>query len=287
MDEVAKIIQQEFEIDEENSIDKRKKDTPEQFGYMSLHFVAAIGVERLSLPEYRQYANIVAEIQIRSIIQHAWAEIEHDLGYKSELEIPYGIRRAFYRLSALLEQADLNFSNIRQELTDYETHVTRIIGRPSEDFGDLGIDKLTLLEYIKSIRLVSVIDAKIAKALKTHVVPISPERGTFLTEITIPNRIRQLHLVGINKLSVLDEELKRHESAVVSVGSTVLSMPDDSNFSEITVAKGSCVFFLCYVISALKGRDALLEYMREAKFSEPAESHESFASAIMHSLGIE
>lgn len=279
VDIVAEIIRNNLEIDEENSIDKRQKESPEQFGYMSLHYVASLGTTRLSLPEYNQYADMVAEIQIRSIVQHAWAEVEHDLGYKSELEIPYGIRRAFHRTSALLEEADLSFSAIRQELVSYEANVTGIIGRQADDFGNLGLDKLTVLNYIKHIKLVSAIDAKIAKKIESYVVPSGNGWESWFLTFVVPNRIRQLHLVGISKLSELHEGLKRHEGAIVSVGAAILS--DGTDTSEITVAKGSCVFFLCYVLSALKGRAALLKYMKEAKFSEPPETHRSFASMIM------
>ncbi|MFL6282676.1 MAG: GTP pyrophosphokinase family protein [Pyrinomonadaceae bacterium] len=99
VDAVARIIENEFEIDPENSVDKRKK-APDTFGYLSSHYIVRLRPVRLQLPEYGRFSQCQAEIQIRSIIQHAWAEIEHDLGYKSQNAVPPPVRRQFFRLAA-------------------------------------------------------------------------------------------------------------------------------------------------------------------------------------------
>src|SRR6185503_1723451 len=56
------------------------------------------------------------EVQIRSILQHAWAEIEHDIGYKSPRALSYPTRRSFARLASLLELADIEFTRLRAEV---------------------------------------------------------------------------------------------------------------------------------------------------------------------------
>ena len=86
VDKLAKVIERNFKIDTENSIDKRVMD-PERFGYSSLHYIVEYTPERLKLIEYKYFTGIKFEIQIRSILQHAWAETEHDLGYKSKNEV--------------------------------------------------------------------------------------------------------------------------------------------------------------------------------------------------------
>ena len=88
VDRVAEIIEQEFLIDRENSVDKRASLDPDRFGYLSLHYVVQLSAARSRLTEYRRYRETKFEIQVRSILQHAWAEIEHDLGYKSRSAIP-------------------------------------------------------------------------------------------------------------------------------------------------------------------------------------------------------
>ena len=52
-------------------------------GYQSIHFVVELQQNRTSLPEYARYANLRAEVQLRTVLQHTWAEIEHDIQYKS------------------------------------------------------------------------------------------------------------------------------------------------------------------------------------------------------------
>ena len=80
VDKVAKVVEEEFDIDRENSVDKREIDT-DRFGYRSLYYVASLKKSRTILSEYSDFETFKFEFQIRSILQHSWAEIEHDLGY--------------------------------------------------------------------------------------------------------------------------------------------------------------------------------------------------------------
>src|SRR5699024_3095329 len=53
----------------------------------------------------------------------AWAEIEHDLGYKLGKQIPWEIRRSFSRVASLLETADIAFNDIRNRMDKYEEEI--------------------------------------------------------------------------------------------------------------------------------------------------------------------
>jgi ppGpp synthetase/RelA/SpoT-type nucleotidyltranferase len=116
VDAVARLIEEEFLIDAERSVDKRAALEPDRFGYLSLHYIAQLNQNRSQLVEYSTYTGVRFEVQIRSILQHAWAEIEHDRGYKSEAEVPKTVRRRFSRLASLLELADDEFLGLRDEL---------------------------------------------------------------------------------------------------------------------------------------------------------------------------
>lgn len=118
IDRVAQVIEQEFAVDQTRSVDKRTTMEADRFGYLSVHKVVQLSEQRTSLPEYKRFEGLFAEIQIRSILQHAWAEIEHDLGYLAE-ELPVHLRRKFSILSGMLELVDEEFKRLRDELANH------------------------------------------------------------------------------------------------------------------------------------------------------------------------
>lgn len=124
VDRVVKVVDREVEIDAERSVDKRPLNDPDRFGYASVHRICKLPEVRTQLAEYRAFADLRCEIQIRSILQHAWAEIEHDLGYKAANGIPVHLRRRFSMLAGLLELADDQFMRLRDDLTRYAEKAT-------------------------------------------------------------------------------------------------------------------------------------------------------------------
>lgn len=116
VDVIKKALSDVFGIDRINSIDKRNQ-VGNSFGYASLHLVASLGRPygfkgKLHGPEL--YGGLRFEIQIRTILEHAWAEIEHDIGYKSELAagLSIPIKRGLSRLAAVLETVDVEFIRV-------------------------------------------------------------------------------------------------------------------------------------------------------------------------------
>jgi hypothetical protein len=91
----------------------------ERFGYKSVHYLVELKGDRTRLPEYERFAGLVAEIQVRTVLQHAWAEIEHDIQYKSTVTIPTEIRRRFVALAGMLEIADREFQGIQDSDSDF------------------------------------------------------------------------------------------------------------------------------------------------------------------------
>lgn len=87
----------------------------DKLGYQSIHYIASLKHNRRNLPEYSRYTELKVEIQVRTILQHAWAEIEHDIQYKSEETIPTTIKRRFIALAGLLEIADREFQAIQND----------------------------------------------------------------------------------------------------------------------------------------------------------------------------
>jgi ppGpp synthetase/RelA/SpoT-type nucleotidyltranferase len=147
VDRIGTLVEAEFEIDRKRSVDKRQLLEADRFGYLSLHYISGFNDQRLKLAENTRYRGLWCEVQIRSILQHAWAEIEHDLGYKPGSTVPKPVRRRFSRLAGLLEIGDQEFKGIRDELKKYEARVPEEIReKPSQ----VEIDDLSLKAFVRS-----------------------------------------------------------------------------------------------------------------------------------------
>lgn len=196
IDEIASVIKKEFTIDKKNSIDKRKIES-DKFGYRSLHYVATLKKERTVLAEYSDYSKIKFEFQIRSILQHSWAEIEHDLGYKGEFEIPASAKRTFYRVAALLEQADIEFVKLKSTISDYESKVSKgIKDKPNQ----IGINKASLTSFVTNNENVIRIENEIADCGPE--VFISDDNPHDLISEKL---ISQINSLGIENIKQLEE----------------------------------------------------------------------------------
>lgn len=136
VDRIASMAEQLFEIDWQNSVDKRRLHQLDSFGYSSLHYICRI-------PGY----DMRFELQLRTTLQHAWAAINHDTGYKSGVEIPREYMRRMNRLAGLLEMADDEFSRIRTEITDYRRRVQALV--KSGKLDDVLLDGDTFRSYLQ------------------------------------------------------------------------------------------------------------------------------------------
>jgi len=143
VDRVKEIIYKEFEIDEAHSIDKNSDLGPGEFGYKSVHLIISLSQERAKLDEWTSFAKLSAEIQIRSVLEHAWADISHKLDYKAPSQLPLALRRRLFRLSALLEIADEEFKSL---LNQAET-MTKEITQSKE--GLLPLNQDSLREFLE------------------------------------------------------------------------------------------------------------------------------------------
>ena len=64
---------------------------------------------------------------MRTILQHAWSAMEHDIGYKASVQLPPEYLRQFSRLAGMLELADDEFSRIRTMMSRYSREVQNLV----------------------------------------------------------------------------------------------------------------------------------------------------------------
>ncbi|APT93663.1 GTP pyrophosphokinase [Corynebacterium phocae] len=106
---VIEVLSQSFDI--VRSVDKAAETRISGgFGYGSHHLVCQVTRE---VEELAEYEGLRFEIQLRTVLQHAWAEFEHDIRYKQGPKPPTPqVDRLFTLAAGLIELADQQFDDI-------------------------------------------------------------------------------------------------------------------------------------------------------------------------------
>jgi len=110
--------------------DKAGQLKPYEFGYRSFHFIVTLKDDWLNAPNYRGLKGLKAEVQVRTILMHAWAGIAHKLAYKKEEQVPEQFKRKLYQLSALFENSDGQLDSLRNERENY---IENLVSKDSFD----------------------------------------------------------------------------------------------------------------------------------------------------------
>ncbi|MDA4632523.1 RelA/SpoT domain-containing protein, partial [Escherichia coli] len=73
VDLLIRHLRESMDVDEANSRVVSDEMETDRFGYQSTHLVLSYSAERLALPDFARFADMKAEIQVRTVLQHAWA----------------------------------------------------------------------------------------------------------------------------------------------------------------------------------------------------------------------
>jgi ppGpp synthetase/RelA/SpoT-type nucleotidyltranferase len=106
VDTVANLLAEEMQLLDDRDMGQETAREG-RWGYASRHLL--VGVEGVQQP---------ASIQVRTVLQHAWAEFEHDIRYKGSIPAAHApdLNRRFTLAAGLLELADREFSAVRERL---------------------------------------------------------------------------------------------------------------------------------------------------------------------------
>ena len=139
VDAVAQLLSSQLAVLEDRDMGQETAAAG-RFGYSSRHLLVGLGEDREEpgIPRERP-----ASVQIRTVLQHAWAEFEHDVRYKGSVSAEHApdFDRRFTLAAGLLELADQQFSSIRDRHRDELTS-------PTEDDDDPRIGATDLAAFL-------------------------------------------------------------------------------------------------------------------------------------------
>lgn len=240
VDFIASLIEKYFEIDYENSVDKRKAYEVDRFGYMSLHYICKIPKTLYFDAKFPKLNDFRFEIQMRTSLQHVWATIFHDTGYKSDVEVPKEYIRRLARLEGMLEIADDEFLVIRNEIDEYRKKIRSLVSMG--EFKDISFNIDSYKNYLS------------LEPYKTLVNRIAGITGADVENVSYLRFYEMLVELGITMLSEveqmrIDNSEDAYKLSLAQLGGT------DIDIISSTVAIQNIL--IIYVLKQKKGKDEL------------------------------
>ena len=115
---IEEVIKSEFAIDSSRSVPSSGLEDPYRFGYPAVVYILSLSHIRAGLREWMKYRNLSFRLELRTMLQEAWAtifpKVNQTVGTLSEKKLT----RELVLLAALLEKADQGFLSLRNEIKD-------------------------------------------------------------------------------------------------------------------------------------------------------------------------
>ncbi|MCL2010099.1 MAG: RelA/SpoT domain-containing protein [Synergistaceae bacterium] len=115
---VEDIICSEFNVDFNRSITSGGLEDPFRFGYPAVLYTLALSENRSSLREWQKYKELPFRLELRTVLQEAWATISPRVNMSVDSISEKKFKRKLVRLAALLEEADEGFLSLWEEVKD-------------------------------------------------------------------------------------------------------------------------------------------------------------------------
>ena len=262
VDKVASIVERLFEIDWENSIDKRKAHEIDSFGYLSLHYICRIPESSYKDPEHPELNKIRFEVQMRTILQHAWSNMNHDTGYKSGVEIPSIYMRNMSRLAGMLELVDDEFSRIRREITDYRRNVQNLVS--SGNLEEVQLDGDSFKSYLQ-IGPFDALSKRIASINQAEIQPVD-----------LSNFLALFKAMGFKTLGDIAKMVKEYSDAAYQIACFQMGITDLDIVSSSVAPQNLCTAYILKNGGGKAGLKLMLDCL-----NGPSESNEFMADYLL------
>ena len=250
VDKVASAVERLFKVDWENSVDKRKLHDIDSFGYLSLHYIC-----KTQECPYR------FEIQMRTVLQHAWANMNHDTGYKTGVEIPKRYLRDMSRIAGILELVDDEFSRIRTDINDYRRRVQALVA--SGNLADVALDGDSFRSFL-AIEPFKNLNRKIAAVNQAEI-----------QDVSLLQFLPVFKGMGFKTLGDIENLIKQYSEAAYQIATFQIGLTDIDIVSSSIGPQDLCI---AYIIKSGWGK-AGLKLMLDA-LNGPSESNESMAEFL-------
>lgn len=156
---IEKIIKnnEHWAYSEDRDFEKERLEHPMLFDYQSKHYIVTNTTD-FSYQGVCIKKDVNCEIQIRTLLQHAYSELTHDTVYKPNISVEPEVHRIIARSMALIETTDDFFSTVTQKLANKSGYLDRANKLVSEIYLKLcdneadHFDKKTNLWIIDSLK---------------------------------------------------------------------------------------------------------------------------------------
>lgn len=221
---VDNFINEQFNVDKAEY--KKEELAFDKLDYTSNHYDVRINSSKIYIEDASLYKDLVFEIQVRSINQHAWSNSAHILTYKSEADIPPVLQRKVYRLLSLYEIADDEFTSVNKQLQDLKNNIAyhfirnlegKVYKYTKSDFdrdlsifyfnkllSEFGADKKEeLIDLVKKhaenndSKLKNLFDENM---IRFHKIPVLTQPEIFLIFYMLDNHLSLLESIYVNEL---------------------------------------------------------------------------------------
>ena len=264
VDKVASVLERMFEIDWENSVDKRKAHEIDSFGYLSLHYICRIPESSYQDPACPELNKIRFEVQMRTVLQHAWANMNHDTGYKSGVEVPKEYLRNLSRLAGMLELADEQFSHIRTEINNYRRQVQGLVASGKLEEVELNGDTFR-----------SFLGLKPFDKLNRRIAAVNQAE---IQEVSLMNYLSVFKGMGFKMLGDVAALIKEYGEAAYQIACYQIGLTDLDIISSSLGPQDLCI---AYVLKNGGGKNGLKNLFDQLNGPSEGDVNETIAEMLL------